>query len=300
MTTTIRSCTAVGDGITGLVASLELAKRGHEVRRASYIGDDYFPASPWVIPPTRLNQEATRGSDFVGELTSELCDLGVEDIGIVERVQLGTAAVTLFEPLGSEPLAHSRAVIFSPAGATSSWHLVDAVDRRHVVTDSAPEAPFYQGRAVVVVGAGWRATSEAIHLSAAGADVSIVCAGPRLEPAFLRDEFARWPNVRVFASAKITEAVVNDEELQAVRVTMPGGRVETIPAALVSLAERLEPSWALFGGTRPDRTSLVPPCIALAGLAAGIPDDDFGTQVEAGFALADRLHVTLLGSSDEG
>ena len=103
---------------------------------------------------------------------------------------------------------------------------VDELIGRGVYYGSAPgEAPMYRGRRVVIVGAANSAGQAAVHLAKAGAQVTVLCRGERLDRSmshYLVKRIERDARIDVRTRTVVT-AVHGEHWLKEVSVTGPEG-----------------------------------------------------------------------------
>ena len=103
---------------------------------------------------------------------------------------------------------------------------VDELIGRGVYYGSAPgEAPMYRGRRVVIVGAANSAGQAAVHLAKAGAQVTVLCRGERLDRSmshYLVKRIERDARIDLRTRAVVT-AVHGEHWLKEVSVTGPEG-----------------------------------------------------------------------------
>jgi thioredoxin reductase (NADPH) len=103
---------------------------------------------------------------------------------------------------------------------------VDELIGRGVFYGSAPgEAPMYRGRRVVVVGGANSAGQAAIHLADAGAQVTLLCRGERLDgsmSSYLVERIEPDDRIAVRTATQVTEAR-GDRWLRELALDGPGG-----------------------------------------------------------------------------
>ena len=175
-----------------------------------------------------------------------------------------------------EEFVRAKKVVCAPAG--NEPHVTGRLHEllgRGVSMDAWSDAPFaadYKAP-TVVIGCGLRAAEEALQCLRAGvADVLVVCDGETCFGSLERlvDESP----IRIAKHARVGELHSNEtgEHLAAVDLIEREG-VRRVPCGLVFLARRVECNTTLIDAHRAN------PNLVLAGLAHGIPSDDYPAMV---------------------
>jgi thioredoxin reductase (NADPH) len=218
---------AASEGLRTLVTEWEAP--GGQARTSSRI--ENYPGFPDGISGTELatatyEQARRLGAEVLigaGAMSSAPTDDGAVEVG-----------------LASGPTVRARTMII--AGGVVYRRLqapgVEELIGRGVYYGSAPgEAPMYRGRRVVIVGAANSAGQAAVHLAEAGADVTILCRGQRLDRSMSRYLVERIDgDVRIAVRTRTVVTAVHGERwLEQVSISNPDGEATIAVSALYVL-----------------------------------------------------------------
>jgi thioredoxin reductase len=199
------------------------------------------------------------------------------------REDAGQLTVVMFD--GGE--YNAACVVFAPAGTEVAPDSdTAALFGVGVSVDASSDAPLLVGQDVAVLGCGIRAAEQALIAEQAGVrHVLVICEDSEPRFGVLAEDVARCGRIEVRTNTRVLGFEKRaDGTLRALRLRSAEGDTEAAVAWLF-LARGLECDWSLLGGRAPGSV----PHLICAGLAAGVPYDDYPALVRDARSATQRV-----------
>lgn len=219
----------IGEGVAGLTAAGELAKRGLRVAtmEAQLFGGLIININELEPAPAG----ATAGAEFASSLVEAAANAGVESINEpVTGLESAGGTVKALTDGGSRS---ARAVVVASGARIKRLGIPGETEfeGKGVSQCADCDGPMYQNETAVVVGGGDSALQEALVLAQYCKDVKLVHRGPSFNAAeHFQHAVDAQPKIQKVFNAQVT-AIGGGQMVEKVSVKHGDGRSEDVPCA---------------------------------------------------------------------
>jgi len=299
----------VGAGVAGLSAALFAARYGLKVAVIDHFGLGGQVLNAGVLDSYPGLPDAISGATFVGRLSDQALDLGVEPelSRVTALVPNGTAfkvpdgAAFKVQTEGRELL--SRCVIMATGGRPVSLGLAEeqSLEGRGVSHCAVCDGAFFSGQDVMVVGGGEAAAESAVYLSSMCRQVTLVHRREQFRAsALLQAQMRARPNIEIITGARVEQLKGGDSLQGAVVRTASGTTERQISGLFVCIG--LTPDTELLRGLADldeqgrarvglDMQTSRPGLFAAGSIRAGSPDQAITAAADGATAALSAFHM---------